>query len=163
LILNAARAFVEEKDVVFIVISEGLGALWLETEKRKYGLSNLDIISYLPFDTLPLALSTADILIAILNNSSGVYSVPSKVLTYHCAGKPVVLAVPKVNLSSRIVSDNKTGIVVEPNNLKEFVGALKILYGDRKLRNEYGLNARRYAERYFDIKKIAMKFLEIIK
>lgn len=162
LILNAARAFVEEKEVVFIVISEGLGATWLETEKRKHGLSNLDVMSYLPFDTLPLALSTADILIAILENSSGIYSVPSKVLTYHCAGKPIVLSVPKANLASRIVSDNRTGIVVEPNNIKEFVNALKILYGDSKLRNEYGLSARRYAEKHYDIKKIALRFSEII-
>jgi colanic acid biosynthesis glycosyl transferase WcaI len=162
LILEAALAFRNHPDVIVVVISEGLGASWLDTEKQKHGLSNINIMNFLPFEVLPLALSTADILIGILEKSAGVYSVPSKVLTYHCVGKPLVLAVPKVNLAARIVSDYKTGLVVEPDDPKEFVDALELLYIDSKLRNEFGSNARHYAEEFFDVDKIAAKFLEII-
>jgi glycosyltransferase involved in cell wall biosynthesis len=162
LILEAARSFIGEPNVAFIVISEGLGATWLKAEKLRYGLDNLEIMGFLPFDILPLALASADILVGILENSAGIYSVPSKVLTYHCAGKPLVLAVPKINLSSRIVSENSTGIVVEPHRTEDFIAALKLLYSDKTKRIEYGVNARQYAEEFFDINKITTKFLSVI-
>ena len=66
------------------------------------------------FRDLPAALASSSVLVALLGEESGEFSVPSKVLTYHCAGRPLLLSVPASNLAARIVEQNSTGLVVPP-------------------------------------------------
>ena len=55
---------------------------------------SLRCLGFQPFEVLPDVLGSADVLVAILEPDAGVFSVPSKVLSYFCAGRPVLLAVP---------------------------------------------------------------------
>jgi glycosyltransferase involved in cell wall biosynthesis len=89
--------------------------------------------------------------------------VPSKVLTYHCVGRPLLLAVPLENLAAKIVKNYKTGITVNPTEISDFISAARKLFEDGKLRDKLGKNARKYAEQHFDIEKITDKFEKIIK
>ncbi len=162
LLLTLAQHFKENKNIKIIVISEGPGADFLKERKMKLNLDNLIILPFQPFKDLPKVLASADILVAILEPDAGIFSVPSKVLTYHCAGKPILLAVPEENLSAKIVKEYKTGLTVNPNYIENFLKASEKLIYDEKLRITYGKNARDYAEHYFDIKNIANKFEKII-
>lgn len=160
--LSAAAAyFRKHTDVVFIVISEGLGAAFLQKEKEQLQLDNLLLLPFQDFRDMSQVLGAADILLAILENDAGTYSVPSKVLTYLCAKKPIVLAMPPDNLSAAIVLDNKAGYCISPDNQQGFCRHIETLLADAALRQEMGLNGRAYAERNFDIKHIENKFLEV--
>jgi len=163
LLLKLAEAFKENKKVKVVVISEGLGAEWLKEKKKEKSLDNLLIMNFQPFEVLPQALAAADVLVAILEPDAGIFSVPSKVLTYHCVGRPLLLAVPQENLAAKIVKNYETGIIIEPTNTSAFIGAAKKLFENNKLRNKLGINARKYAEEYFNIEKITDKFEKIIK
>ena len=107
-------------------------------------------------------LSSADVLLAVLEPEAGIFSVPSKILTYHCTRKPLLLSVPENNLSSKIVKKNKTGIAVDSNKDVEFINSAEILYNDDLMRENYGRNAREYAEKNFDIIEIRRKFEKIL-
>lgn len=162
LLLDIALALKDQIQVRIVVVSEGLGADFLKKKKEEYKLNNLIILDFQPFELLPKIMGTADILIALLDREAGVFSVPSKVLTYHCAGRPLLLSVPKENLSARLVTGMETGIVVPPNENGLFLTNVKKLIGDEGLRERFGRNARRYAETTFDIDKIADKFETIL-
>ncbi|MET3879066.1 glycosyltransferase family 4 protein [Chitinophaga sp. OAE865] len=160
--LSAAAAyFRKHKDVVFIVISEGLGADFLQKEKEQQQLDNLLLLPFQDFREMSQVLGTADILLAILEQDAGAYSVPSKVLTYLCAEKPIVLAMPPDNLSAAIVLDNKAGYCIAPDNPQGFCRQIEKLVTDPALREEMGRNGRAYAERTFDIQHIENKFLQV--
>ena len=73
-----------------------------------------------PFESLPDVLGSADVLVAILEPDAGVFCVPSKVLSYLCAGRPVLLAVPLENLVSRIVKNEGAGLGVDPLDVDGF-------------------------------------------
>jgi colanic acid biosynthesis glycosyl transferase WcaI len=161
LLVDIALALREQKHVRIVVVSEGLGADFVKKKKEKYKLDNLIVLNFQPFELIPEVMGTADILIALLDRDAGVYSVPSKVLTYHCAGRPLLLSVPKENLSARLVEGLETGIVVPPDESDRFLNAMKRLIEDGSLRQKYGNNARRYAESAFDIEKITDKFEKI--
>jgi glycosyltransferase involved in cell wall biosynthesis len=163
LLAHIALSLREQSHVRIVVVSEGLGADFLQKKKDEYQLSNLIILGFQPFELIPEVMGTADILIAILDRDAGVFSVPSKVLTYHCAGRPLLLSVPQENLSARLVEEMETGIVVPPNENGRFLNEVKRLIGDGGLREKYGRNARRYAESTFDIEKITDKFEKILK
>jgi len=163
LLLDIALALRDQSHVRIVVVSEGLGADFLRKKKDEYQLSNLIVLGFQPFESMPEVMATADILIAILDRDAGVFSVPSKVLTYHCAGRPLLLAVPQENLAARLVEEIKTGIVVPPNENGRFLTEVKRLIADGELREKYGRNARRYAESAFDIEGITDKFEKIFQ
>lgn len=162
LLLQLALHFRNNPDVRIVVISEGLGADWLREQKAAHALSNLMLLDFQPFKQMPDVLAAADVLVAILEPDAGVYSAPSKVLTYLCARRPLLLAVPPQNLSARIVAENRAGVVIEPSETQRFVEAADRLFLETALREELGCNARLYAERNFNIEAIGDRFEEII-
>ncbi|WP_022854406.1 glycosyltransferase family 4 protein [Thermodesulfatator atlanticus] len=163
LLLKLAEAFKENKRIKVVVISEGLGAEWLKEKKKEKSLDNLFIMKFQPFEVLPQVLASADVLVAILEADAGIFSVPSKVLTYHCVGRPLLLAVPQENLAAKIIRKYNTGITVDPRDIHAFVNAARRLLENKTLRSKLGINARKYAEEHFNIEKITDKFEWIIK
>jgi len=145
------------------VVSQGPGRKWLEEHVQKDGVSKLDLYDFQPFEALPDMLASAEVVIAILEADAGTLSVPSKVMTYMCSGKPMLLAVPPENLASRVVSSNKTGLTSPPNDVETFIENAKKLYADPALRSQLGANSRSYAERNFDIEKITDRFEAVFK
>ena len=163
ILLQLAIHFKENPNVIVLIISEGLGAIWLEQQKREYGLNNIQILCYQPVEQMANLLASGDVLLAILEPDAGVFSVPSKVLSYLCAQRPILLSVPLSNLAARIVTDNQAGVAVPPGNIKMFLNAAEELLKNPILRETFGTNARSYAECHFDIETITDTFLNLMK
>jgi glycosyltransferase involved in cell wall biosynthesis len=162
LLLQLALRFREDSQTQVVVVSEGLGADWLREKKQQLALDNLVLLGFQPFDKMPDVLGTADILVAILEPDAGVFSVPSKVLTYLCAQCPLLLAVPPENLAARIVSQNEAGLVVNPTDTEAFIKAAETLKNDTVLQQKCGENALAYAEKHFNISEIGNQFEKIV-
>ena len=161
ILLDAALHFRHQEEVVFVVISEGLGADFLLQQKQQRHLRNLRILPYQDFHLMSQVMGAADVLVAILEKDAGIYSVPSKVLTYLCAQKPIVLAMPPDNLSAAIVQENNAGFCISPDDSKGFCRHIESLVADKELRQQMGSNGRQYAEENFDIARIANRFMNV--
>jgi glycosyltransferase involved in cell wall biosynthesis len=159
LIAALAEAVGRELSGEVIVTSEGPGARYLE----QLGLENLKVLPFQPFERMPEVLASGDLLLAILEADAAEFAVPSKVLTYLCAGRPLLLAVPPANLSRRIVERAAAGSVVGPDDEQAFVDAGLELARNEAIRLEMGDNARRYAEAHFDVRSIADRFERIFE
>jgi colanic acid biosynthesis glycosyl transferase WcaI len=149
-------------NVMIVVISEGPGADFVRRAAREGELDNLLVLPFQPFTVLPLVFASADILVAILEADAGIYSVPSKVLSYHCAGRAILAAVPESNLAARIVNRVGSGIVADPTSPASVMAAAGDLLGDGAMRDAAGARAREYAEGAFDIEQITNRFEQII-
>jgi glycosyltransferase involved in cell wall biosynthesis len=148
--------------VQVVVVSEGPGRAWLERARAARGLSNLTLLDYQPYQELPQVLASGDILGAVLNRGAGTFAVPSKVLSYLCAARPLLLAVPGQNLAARTVRAAEAGLVVEPDDAAALVGACRRLVDNPQLRVTLGRNGRHHAEQHFDIRKIAERFERVL-
>jgi glycosyltransferase involved in cell wall biosynthesis len=162
LLLELARMLDRDSSGELVVISEGTGVEWLAQQAASEGLRTLRCLGFQPFEALPDVLGSADVLVAILEPDAGVFSVPSKVLSYFCAGRPVLLAVPRENLAARIVVESNAGLVVEPGDIVGFCAAAKRLIESPTTRTEFGQAARRYAKAHFDIGRIGDLFEAIL-
>jgi glycosyltransferase involved in cell wall biosynthesis len=162
LLLELGRMLERERTGELIVVSEGPGVEWLRGEAAKENLATIRCLGFQPFEVLPDVLGSADILVAILESDAGVFSVPSKVLSYFCAGRATLLAVPRENLAAKIVEKCGAGLVVEPADTAGFCDAAKKLIASRELREKAAHAARHYAESHFDIKRIGDHFDEIL-
>ncbi|MEM1042031.1 MAG: glycosyltransferase family 4 protein [Bacteroidota bacterium] len=158
LLLNLAHRIPHE----VVVVSQGAGIEWLRERKEIESVKNLRLLPFQPFEDLPDVLGAADVLVAILTPDAGVFSVPSKVLTYLCAGRPLLLAVPSKNQAAQIVTEHEAGLVVGPKNNRGFLNAGAELGPDAARREQMGANARTYAERHFDIEPITDRFEGIL-
>jgi glycosyltransferase involved in cell wall biosynthesis len=143
-----------------VTISEGPGREYLESLPK---LPNLVLLNYQPYDRLSEVLASADVLVATLETDAGQFAVPSKILSYLCAGRPLLLAAPRNNLAAAIVERSGAGLVVDPDSPFNWTGAAQHLAADPRLRRALGATARRYAEREFDIARIATRFEEVLR
>jgi glycosyltransferase involved in cell wall biosynthesis len=156
LLLDLARDFLPESHVRVVVISEG--PVVDDLKSRAVDLPNMVFMPFQPYDAMPEVLASADVLLILLERYADAFSVPSKALTYLCAGRPVLGAMPAANLATRLIRASGAGIVVDPGDRAAFTAAGRELLADAGRRVELGRNARVHAERTFDIGPIADRF-----
>ncbi len=158
LLLELARMLDRDQSGELVVVSEGAGVDWLAEQARAARINSLRSLGFQSFGALPDVLGSADVLVAILEPDAGVFSVPSKVLSYFCAGRAVLLAVPKENLAAKITLESGAGLVVEPDDVAAFRTAAERLVVETDLRDQLAKAARQYAEANFDIARIGDQF-----
>jgi glycosyltransferase involved in cell wall biosynthesis len=158
LLAMIAERYRQRDDMRVVVISEGIGAEYLRREKAAKGLDNLLILPYQPFEDLPDVLGAADLLVTLLEPDAGVFSVPSKVLSYLCAGRAQAAAIPAENRAARVIADSGGGLTASPRDADAFRAVVGRLVADDGLRRRMGNDARIYAEREFNIRRIGDQF-----
>jgi colanic acid biosynthesis glycosyl transferase WcaI len=149
-------------DADLYVFSEGRFADWVAAEGARRGLTNLHVRPWAPFEDLAKMFAGADVLLAMIEEDAGVYSVPSKILSYMCAGRPIVASIPPENLAARLIARERAGLVNAPARRDEMVANVRSLLADPARRAAMGANARAYAERAFDIEAIADRFERVL-
>ncbi|MDQ8198911.1 glycosyltransferase family 4 protein [Pelagicoccus enzymogenes] len=162
-LLDLAKQLEADVSAKIVVIAEGPGADYLSLEVSKRGIGNIIIMPFQPFEDLPNILGTANVFLAMLEPEAGIFSVPSKVLSYLCAGKPTVAAMPEENLSARILVKQGAGIVVPPGDSERFVSAAMELLKNDDRRISMGRKAREYAESRFEIGGVCDRFEAVFR
>lgn len=160
LLADAAAALGDDARVV--VISEGMGRAVLEEARTTRALANLELLDFQPYDALPDVMASADVLVALLEPEASVYSVPSKVLTYLCSGRPIVGVIPSENSVARVIHEADAGRLVTPGDSDGLATTLSALLADDALRSTLGANARTYAEKTFDPDAVATHFEDVL-
>jgi glycosyltransferase involved in cell wall biosynthesis len=161
-ILTLAQSLRSRPHAIIIVASEGPAADWLARESRKTALDNLRVLPFQPFGTYADVLGSGDVLIAMLQPEAGRFSVPSKILSYLCAGRAIVLSAPAENLAWRTLAKSGGGIAVPAHDTDAFIAAVQSFLADPDARARAGRNGRAYAERNFDIGAIADRFESVL-
>lgn len=141
-----------------VVISEGIGADWLRQRAAAAPAVPLTVLPFQPYGRFSEVLGTATVVAGILEPEAGVFSVPSKVLSYLAAGRPILLAAPAENLASRTVERVRAGRVVEADDPDGFAAAAVELLRDPAHCRAMGCRGRAHAETAFDIDRIADRF-----
>lgn len=151
-----------EPEAAVVVISEGLGADRLRQVLNEDPVDNLHILPFQPWESLPDVFGAADVLVVLLEAEAAEFSVPSKILTSLCAGRPILAAMPAVNLGARTISISGGGIVVPPDDHQAFLAASHRLRLDDQLREKMGYHARVHAEQMFEIEAITDRFCAVL-
>jgi hypothetical protein len=103
-------------------------------------------------------MASADVLLAVLEPDASRFSVPSKVLTYLCAGRAIVGVLPADNSVAEILLTHGAGLVVDRDEAATAVAALLDDAGRQRAMGEAG---RRYAEKAFSPETAADRFVDV--
>jgi glycosyltransferase involved in cell wall biosynthesis len=160
LLLALARSLEAGGDAKIKVIAAGAGADWLRENSKDVSKDVLEMLPFQPYKRVPEVMGASDVLIALLDSDAGAFAVPSKILSYLCAGRTLLLAAPRENHAAAVVERAGAGIVISPDSTDDFLKAATTLRENAGLRTRYAAYARAYAERSFNIAGIADRFLE---
>ncbi|MFN0127806.1 MAG: glycosyltransferase family 4 protein [Verrucomicrobiales bacterium] len=162
LLLELARRHRHDDSIRVVVVSEGLGAGWLREQAAADRLTNLVQLPYQDFSVMPDVLASGDVLIGVLEEEAGIFSVPSKILTYLCAERPILLAAPSMNMATRLVARERVGMTCAPADVAAFLHAADHLRTQTGLGAVMGRRGRHYAESHFQIEAIADRFETVL-
>jgi glycosyltransferase involved in cell wall biosynthesis len=163
LLLALAKYLASTRDAILLVNAAGVGAEWLRQRTKDIDPDVFRLQPFQPYERLSEVIGAADVLISLLDSDAGNFAVPSKTLTYLCAGRPILMAAPSINHAARIIQNADAGLVVSPDSQEHFVTAAQELMDLPDTRERHARHARTYAERHFDIGFIADRFLKAIE
>ncbi|MDE5463892.1 glycosyltransferase family 4 protein [Bradyrhizobium sp. CSS354] len=161
LLIELAKQVKGQANVV--VVSQGVGVSELERAKNEQSIDNLILLPLQSFADLPKVLATSDVTVATIEPDAGMFSVPSKVQSYFCAQRAVLLAAPAENLASIVVRKNGAGLVVDPTDKGGFLHCAMQLMKDDALRGGAAERGRKFALNNYDIKRVTDQFEEVFE
>ena len=159
LLLSLAEKYRHDSAVKVVVVAEGSGADFLSEKSKELGLrETLIVLPMQPAERVPEVLATASVLVATLEPEASHICVPSKVLTYLCAERPLLLSITGENLAAQTVNREGAGFTAEPNDSEGFLARADELRQDTACCESMGRKARSYAEQAFQIDEIVSRF-----
>lgn len=163
LLVRLARGVIDAgQPVRLVVVSEGPAEAVLRDEAARLAVP-LTLLPFQPYDRLPEVLGTGDVLVVLLEQDAGAFSVPSKTLSYLCAGRPVLGLMPAENQASRLVAD-ADGCVLPPadRSLAQAAAWVRAVLVDGEQATLVGKKSRALAESEFALGRCAGRFEEIL-
>jgi len=157
-ILEAAATLKENKDVVFVIVGEGLKKEELQKKADALGTDNVRFLPFQPYGDLPQLLASSDVLLVPVDKEKSQMSVPSKLYNFLAAGRPVLGLAPPDSEVAAMIRGTRSGAVVPPDDVAGIGEAVFRLKGDPDTRREMALNARRYVVDNFARKTIMNRY-----
>lgn len=156
-LINAAKIIAKKrKDIIFLVYGEGGLEKSLKHQIEKNGLGS---IFFLKGFISPLAsfIKGADIFIL----PSLAEGMPNVVMEAMALGTPVIAT--RVNGVPELVENNRSGIIIEPQNIVQMADVLEYLADHPEKRQALAKNAQKRIESMFTMEKMLEKLEKILE
>jgi putative colanic acid biosynthesis glycosyltransferase WcaI len=146
ILVSAARAFVDDTEVRFVVVGDGVARGRLEDAVKEAKLKNFLLLPYQPAERVRDLYASADLHVVPLRAGFAYTTVPSKVYTAMAAGRPVLFAGEPDSEAAQVLRNAQAGVSVMPESVPEIVDAIRRLRADRPSREQMGRNGRKWVE-----------------
>ncbi|MGE5401623.1 MAG: glycosyltransferase family 4 protein, partial [Ignavibacteriales bacterium] len=161
IITDAAKCTKDNKDIVYLIIGDGVDRVLLENEIQNHGLNNVLLLPPVNRNEIVRFISLFDVMIIpLVKNELFTITIPSKLYESMAAQIPVLICVD--GEARKIVEDANCGIYVEPENSKMLAEKVLEFYNDIDLIERLGKNGRTRAQEEFDREKVISGFYEYL-
>jgi glycosyltransferase involved in cell wall biosynthesis len=163
LLVGLARQVIDGgQPVQLVVVNQGPAEQVLRDEAARQDVPLL-LLPFQPYERLSEVLGSGDVLVVLLEQDAGAFSVPSKTLSYLCAGRPVLGLMPAENLAATLVRA-VDGCVLPPDEaaLPEAARWVREVLADPDRARALGKASRALAEREFALTACADRFEHIL-
>lgn len=143
-VIDTATLLRDLPDVHFLLVGDGNERLELETLVHSRRLTNVRFLPLQPDDAVAEMLAATDLLLLSQRPTLTDAVVPSKLLTYLAAGRPVLAAAEAGSTAARLVQASGGGIVIPPDNPAALARVIEQWRRDASAGAEMGQRGRRY-------------------
>jgi len=162
LLLDAAELLRDNRRVVFVVAGDGSERSVLEARVRARGLANVRFHYPWRPEEMNDVHAAADVLVLPTRRSAAITSVPSKLIAYMLAGRPVLAAVEADSPTACLIAEARCGVCVPPESPAHFVEQICTWHARPEMLTDLGNRARAYAKRHCSRKVCVPKLISII-
>jgi glycosyltransferase involved in cell wall biosynthesis len=163
-IIEAMRSLNTETEIVLVIA--GSGSELTACQKLASTIENVRILFHTPWkpEETSKVLAAADVLILPTQGTQSLVSVPSKLLSYLLAAKPVLAMVLPESDSAQVIKNAGCGWVVPPDNMNLLAEKIKEIVGvPKEMLEEMGFSGREYALNNFTTESSLPKVIQIIE
>jgi glycosyltransferase involved in cell wall biosynthesis len=158
-ILNVAKLCKEYKDIVFLLIGDGMEKKRLQKRAIEENIENVIFIDSQPKKLIPDFCNASDVCTAVLQKVDTFKTVyPNKVFDYMSCAKPILIGIDGV--ARELVENSQSGYYVDPDNPADFKEKLLMLYNNRVLLDQLGQNGLEFVTKNFSRENLAYKYIE---
>ncbi len=151
-----ALTLTAEGDVDFVIVAAGQGVDALRRRPELISHPHIHFHELQPLASLADVLASADVLLGSLDDRASEALVPSKILSYLCAGRPVVALMKDSNPSAVLVEEIGAGLAAA--DIPRATEVIRSLLGDADRRRRMGNLGRVYATTTFEPDRMARAF-----
>lgn len=156
-ILKAAKILHHQQNIKFVICGSGPYKEKLQELKESEKLGNIIFLPLQPFAKLNAFLNMADIHLVLQKANAADLVMPSKLTAILSVGGVSIITANAGSSLFDVVSLNKMGILIEPDNPGVLTGAIEEALNNNG--DEIKKNARLYAEQYLAIDEIFKKYI----
>lgn len=149
--------------IKFIITGDGVRREWLQQEIETRGLTNIQLLGYLPKDWVPEIYASSSLCTIPMKTDSTTDTFPSKIYSIMASGRAVLVSADLDSELSWVIEQSGCGRVVTPENPEAYADAVLKAYQERSLLDEEGMNGRRFVERDYSKEAGAHKYDLLIR
>lgn len=143
MLLEVAAELQSYKDIMFIIIGEGVYKNEFINKAADYRLDNVKVLPFQPYEDISHVFSLGDVGIVISKPGVGANSVPSKTWNIMSAGRPVLVSFDENSLKG-IIEQYKIGLFTKAGDKQAFIKALLFFYHHKDETRNFGRNGRQF-------------------
>ena len=153
----------EQPKIRFVFVGEGPALPELKEEVARLGLCNVLFAPFQPRERLSEVQAMADISLVTLRQGKGRTSVPSKVLGYMAAARPVIAAVDGDSETALLIGRSRCGTQVQPGDAVALAKAISTFAANGELRCQLGSNGRQYLEEHYKKETVTDQYVRFFE
>lgn len=150
-------------EIDFLIIGDGAEKEEVRRRIADIGATNIDLLGLLPSADYLRWMGEANVLMLCQKSDVKQSVVPSKLLGYMVAGRPIVAAVSRDSEAAHIMLEAGCGLVVEPEDPEAFAAAIRELAANPQDAKRMGGRGRTYAKQRFGKDRILRQWTELIE
>lgn len=144
----------------FLIVGDGsMKTKWMQFVDELGISENFIFPGIIPYEQVPIYINASDVCVTPKKPIKSGYS-PLKLYEYMACGKPVVAT--RTN-GFEIIEKYDAGILINPENSKEFADAIISLLKSKDIRNRMGKNGRELVSKNYSWERVAQKISDVCK
>ena len=149
-VLEAATALRDRDRIVFLIVGDGVEKARLQRKARELGLDNVRFMPVVTSEQYPEVVASADLCLATLQKSLLCPVVPSKLLGYMAAARPIVGSFPEGGDAPRVIREAGCGVTVPAGDPARLARAILEASENPEEWRARGESGRRFVEANHD-------------
>jgi colanic acid biosynthesis glycosyl transferase WcaI len=145
-LVEVADLLRQHRSTLILCVGDGVRKQGMLEKARVLGLDNIRFLPFQPRERVVEVQQSADVMLLTMQVQSSDTSVPSKLVSYMAAGRPVICAANSTTTVARIVAESGAGVVLPPQDAYAIARAILDLTGRAADVEQMGRRARAYFE-----------------
>ncbi len=162
-LLSAAKTLEHERDIVILIVGDGVAKAALEQRAQELRLPNVIFLPFQPRQQLPWLRATADLQVSLYKSAAARHSMPSKIYEIMASGRPLLASAERQSAVWQLVEDTDCGVCVEPENAEQLTEAIRELHDDVESRDRFAVNGRRAAQALYGKDVVAKAYQDLLR